>query len=91
MASDWEEDETDESPADEDEGPHDPDADLRRDTDSVDTLDCPYCGRAVYDQAQRCPHCGRYISREDAPHRHVWWIVIGGIAALAAVLTWVLR
>ena len=35
---------------------------------------CPYCGAAVYEEAERCPHCENYISREDAPSSVPLWI-----------------
>src|SRR5256885_478990 len=47
------------------------------DDDEVETTECPYCGRSVYEQAEQCPHCGWYISSEDgpAPRRFPVWII----------------
>jgi hypothetical protein len=53
------------------------------------TAPCPYCGRAVYDDAERCPGCGSYLSREDEPRRKPWWLVVGVAAGLYAVYRWV--
>jgi predicted nucleic acid-binding Zn ribbon protein len=53
------------------------------------TVPCPHCRRPVYDDAERCPHCGQYLSREDAPRRHSWWLVLGVMVAVLVVLMWV--
>ncbi len=48
------------------------------DDDSDVTIDCPYCGAEMYDDAEQCPHCGQYISAEDAPRegKPAWIIVV---------------
>ena len=57
-----------------------------------DDLDeCPYCRRSIYDDAVQCPYCGNYLSREDAPSRRPWWIVVCAVLCLIAVLWWILR
>ena len=33
------------------------------------TIDCPHCGKEIYEDAERCPHCERYLSDEDAARR----------------------
>jgi hypothetical protein len=54
------------------------------------TVPCPYCGQEMYEDAPRCPHCGQYISDEDAaPRRKPWWIIIGVLLCLCAVLVWI--
>lgn len=53
---------------------------------SVDTIPCPYCGKAVYEQAELCPHCRSYLSVEDRPLRKPLWLVLAVIACLLAVL-----
>jgi hypothetical protein len=75
----------------------DPDAPDESDTDAdegdefAETIDCPHCGREVYESAEQCPKCGRYLSHEDAPPgRKPWWILIAAALALAAALTWIL-
>jgi hypothetical protein len=55
-----------------------------------DTIPCPYCRKAVYEEAERCPHCERYISREDAPIGPVpWWMVVGVILCTLVLLAWI--
>ena len=56
-----------------------------------DTDECPYCRRSIYDDAVQCPHCGNYLSREDAPSRRPWWIIVCAVLALIAALWWILR
>ena len=56
-----------------------------------ETMPCPYCGKDIYDDAERCPNCENYISREDAPSRPSPWIIVGVVLRLAAVAYWVLR
>lgn len=44
------------------------------------TVSCPYCGAAVFEDAEWCPHCENYISQEDAPtgqSKPAWiWVVL---------------
>jgi hypothetical protein len=65
--------------------------DESEDDSDDETIPCPYCREPVYDDAERCPSCGHYLSREDAPRRLPWWLVLGVIAGLAAVCTWLFR
>jgi len=58
--------------------------------DNGDTMPCPYCGKAIYDDAERCPYCEHYISREDAPSKQPVWLVIGVVLCLAIVALWIL-
>jgi hypothetical protein len=44
----------------------------------------------MYEDAVRCPHCGQYRSREDAPRRYPWWLVIGVLICLALVSRWII-
>ena len=42
-----------------------------------DTIACPSCGRAIYDDAPQCPYCGAYVTTDTG----VWsdkpaWIVV---------------
>ena len=56
---------------------------------SDDTEPCPYCGKPVYEGAERCPHCENYITAEDGRGRpRPWWFVVGMILALAVALMW---
>jgi hypothetical protein len=59
--------------------------------DGDDTVPCPYCRKAVYEDAERCPYCGNYLSQEDAPPApKPWWIILGALGVLAVVAMWVL-
>ena len=52
-----------------------------------ETLPCPYCGKAMDEQAEVCPHCRNFISREDAPHRRLkWWVWLAVVLCLVALL-----
>ena len=60
------------------------------DDDGDTTIDCPYCGQAVYEDAEQCPNCHQYLSLEDAPSSpKPWWIVAGAVVCLAIVLVWI--
>jgi predicted nucleic acid-binding Zn ribbon protein len=66
-----------------------PDPDDEEDLDRLGA--CPHCGSAVFDDAERCPFCGRYLSREEAPARRSWAILLGVAACLAVVAMWIFR
>jgi hypothetical protein len=56
----------------------------------TDTIPCPHCQAAIFDEAEQCPECGTYLSAEDAPpQRKPWWIVAGTVACLAVVYLWI--
>ncbi|MCD4727984.1 MAG: hypothetical protein K8R46_10000 [Pirellulales bacterium] len=58
--------------------------------DDEPTVPCPYCRREIFEDSVRCPHCGEYISEEDAsPGRKPWWIIVGALLGLAAILVWI--
>jgi predicted nucleic acid-binding Zn ribbon protein len=57
--------------------------------ESLPTIQCPYCNRAIYDDSVRCPHCENYISQEDAPSRPAAWIAVGVVICLAIVFFWI--
>ena len=61
------------------------------DDDLDETVPCPHCRADVYEDAERCPRCGKYLSREDSPRRHPWWVVAGALACLAMVFWWILN
>jgi hypothetical protein len=44
----------------------------------------------ISEDAELCPHCKSYISDEDAPRRHPWWLVAGVVVCLLIVLLWIL-
>lgn len=60
------------------------------DQDDEPTVPCPYCRREIFEDSVCCPHCGEYISEEDAsPGRKPWWIIVGALLGLAAILVWI--
>ncbi len=66
------------------------DADDWDDQDDEPTVPCPYCRREIFEDSVRCPHCGEYISEEDAlPGRKPWWIIVGALLGLVAILVWI--
>lgn len=60
--------------------------------DSVETLECPHCGREVYEDTDKCPHCGEWImplaARASSKSR-IW--IVGAILALLAMLVFLIR
>lgn len=58
--------------------------------DAADTLPCPECGTAVYEDAEQCHACGHYITQETNPlrGRSFAWLALGllGTAAVIAAL-----
>jgi predicted nucleic acid-binding Zn ribbon protein len=61
--------------------------------ESAETIDCPHCGAALYEDSERCPRCERYLSSEELPTRrqHPWWILIAALVCLLIVLAWIIR
>jgi hypothetical protein len=56
-----------------------------------DTIPCPYCRRAIHEEAERCPYCEHYLSQEDTPPGpKPWWLVAGVLVCLVIVALWVL-
>ena len=75
--SDWEDD------------PEEPDESEMDFGHSADLQTCPFCKKAIYDQAEVCPHCGNYVVDEVAKDRKPLWFMIAAIAIIAAiVLRW---
>ncbi|MEN6450071.1 MAG: hypothetical protein ABFC96_06245 [Thermoguttaceae bacterium] len=59
------------------------------DDEEGETVPCRYCGAEIYEDSVRCPRCGAYISEEDSPASpKPWWIIIGVLFCLAAVIVW---
>lgn len=56
--------------------------------DTSDTLPCPECGVEVYEDTERCPACGNYIVHSSSvwDGKPTWWILLGALGILAAVL-----
>jgi len=63
------------------------DFDLAYGDDDRDVIDCPSCGKAVYEGADLCPHCGQWIL-EDSPafERSQGWFWPIMVAILIAVI-----
>jgi hypothetical protein len=63
--------------------------------DSLDdepTVPCPYCNRAIHEDAPRCPYCENYISAEDSPPtRKSWFIILGAIVTLILMYWWIMH
>jgi hypothetical protein len=59
--------------------------------DLEETVPCPYCGAAVYEDAERCPRCENYISREDAPSRTPLWVKLTALVCLAVAIGWAVQ
>ena len=56
------------------------------------TIDCPYCGRSILEDAEYCPSCDRWMTDEDMPKpAQSLWIIVGIALCLAVALTWILR
>ena len=52
-------------------------------------MPCPHCLAVIFDASERCPACGMYLSEEDRPKRHPWWVVIGLFVCLALAFYWI--
>jgi len=55
-----------------------------------DRAPCPHCQKLIYDDTECCPFCGHYVSREDAPRRQPWWVVLGAVLCLSVVIWWII-
>ncbi len=55
-----------------------------------DTIDCPYCGKPVYEDAARCPHCGQWIEGGDSPaaerSRGWFWPIMVALGVMLLLL-----
>jgi hypothetical protein len=62
------------------------------DEDDDTTRPCPYCRRAIHEDAVRCPYCENYLSREDEPGgRRSKWFYLVLVLALAVAVGWALN
>lgn len=59
------------------------------DSDAIATMPCPHCLGTIFDDSERCPRCGEYLTREAAPSRPPWWVVVGVGIALVIVARWI--
>jgi hypothetical protein len=60
------------------------------DDQDAEIVPCPYCGKPVYEEAQRCPACENYLSREDAPLRYSRWFAAAVFVCLVIVVGWII-
>lgn len=62
------------------------------DDGSADTIVCPHCGADVYEDADQCPECGMFLLADTRvwSSRSLWWIVLGLLGVVAAILALVL-
>lgn len=46
-------------------------------SDDLETVPCPSCGREIYEEAEQCPHCGKYVAESERPgvNRPLWFII----------------
>ena len=75
--------EDDEAEVDDREEPDEADTDDRLETELVP---CPYCGMAVYEEAEVCPHCKSFITAGRVTAKRPWWVVGAAVVLLLAIL-----
>ncbi len=68
-----------------------PDDDEEADS-STATIRCPACGMEIYEESEQCPYCGDYVIAGAATGLagRPWWFVVMAVAAIVAVMTWLL-
>jgi len=76
---------------DDPEEPEESDMDSDEGDDEAETVECPHCGRDVYEQAEKCPFCRGYLSREDARKsgKPRWVIATTLVLLLVIFYAWV--
>ncbi len=63
------------------------DGDSAADSDDDQTVPCPFCRRAMWEDAEQCPHCGKYVGGEDTPApRRPWWVIVTVIILIVIFL-----
>lgn len=52
-----------------------------------DTVECPSCGRDVYEDAFACPHCDEYITHGASAWngKPAWWAILGLLGIIAVI------
>lgn len=65
------------------------DDDYVDDDEEATEIECPHCGREIYDDTEQCPYCGQYLSDTSLVSRSMpWWVWLGLVGAAVAVLSW---
>jgi hypothetical protein len=61
------------------------------DADGETVIACPHCGADVFDDAEQCPACGSWITgdRRALAGKPSWFVVLGLVGVLLAILTWI--
>ncbi|MFO0948044.1 MAG: zinc ribbon domain-containing protein [Planctomycetota bacterium] len=58
--------------------------------DESDTVDCPHCGKPVYEDAEQCPYCGDYIvpgeSTSVLSGKPIWYVTLVLFGIFAVIL-----
>ena len=66
------------------------DDDQDREDDDDRLIDCPVCGKSIYEEAEQCPKCGTYLDGTDAPpQRRPLWIGLGVALCLLIIFFWI--
>ena len=72
----------------------DPDLADQDQDDDPEQIPCPFCHKAVAENAEICPHCGNFMFSEDAPRERTsaWkWIVVIVLVIIFSGLIFFLR
>ena len=63
---------------------------LLEDHDDEKLIDCPSCGKPIYEESEQCPKCGTYLDGTDAPpQRRPLWIGLGVALCLLIFFFWI--
>jgi len=53
-----------------------------------ETLPCPSCGSAMFEDSPRCPTCGNYVAAADSSPRRPLWVMVTALVCLALAVWW---
>lgn len=64
------------------------DEDDQFDDEASETIACPVCGAAIYEDTPRCPVCGEYVTYSTSPFsgKPIWWILLGLLGSVALIV-----
>ncbi|HYO23423.1 MAG TPA: hypothetical protein VEQ85_00580 [Lacipirellulaceae bacterium] len=57
--------------------------------DDSSVVDCPQCGRGVYEDAPYCPYCDCDLEDHAARPRRRWWVILGLMACVYILYRWI--